>query len=251
MLKTGRSRTIILSLFLIWYFPLAFSQGADDFELGFAVGSAWHYVRPAYTLVSPYITHKSITYWVPSAKTAGIYRAGIGYHFFREQLAQRAVLNDLFLQMNVYSHRVDFQGLVLQNGVPLPANRAFIAPLNHFRWMLDMKPGLFTVFRMTPYPILGSGIAWNRLAYHETFFPGVPWVSLKTKTNTQWAYDLGAGVSFQINKHLRFNAEYVYTNLYTLKPSKQIANLAATVVLHQPGFASYAQDLLFGLAWLF
>ncbi len=165
-------------------------------------------------------------------------------------MSPRPYLNHLLLEANVYQTFTTLKGNVWQFELPEFNNYSFRAPITSTRLMLDVKPSLFTWSRISPYAILGAGVAWNSVSYRETataagISPDSA-LSLSNNTTTQVAWDVGAGFNVSITDYLSATAEYVYTFLGHGSPANGTANdirLAAA-----PRFSLQTQSLLFGLS---
>ncbi len=228
-------------------------QSLNHFQVDFAAGPTWYRSSVGHVQVTQNEQDSSV---VNSVSSSATYRAGVGYHLLSDRLASRKYFNDLLLQLNWYTNRAAIKGDVWQSGLSNLDNYTFRAPISSNRWMLDVKPGLFTFRRFSPYPILGVGVARTQFAYYErpsnSNVNADSFVNLKARMNTQFAYDYGFGLQYAITQHLAATAEYIHTNMSNLSPSKQNGSAGSSVtVQNAPRFSVYSQNLLFGLSWKF
>lgn len=171
---------------------------------------------------------------VDSTSVDGIWKAGIGYH-----------LNHVLVELNVYGTSNTVKGDVWQYEVAQFNNYTFSAPLSSTRLMVDFKPNLGTWMKLTPYIILGVGASWNEASYDEKANSGVDPAStrsLSENTQVQLAWDLGAGMSYDLTKRLSITAEYIYAFLGDATPQQNVN------VIKAPEFSYQTQSLLFGIS---
>lgn len=219
----------------------------NNIQFSAAGGANWYNVSNTSLVISPFETDSTR---VNSISTNGAWKAGVGYYLLEDTLSQRAYLNHLLLEANVYQTYTTLSGNVWQFQLPEFNNYSFRAPITSTRLMLDVKPSLFTWSRVSPYAILGVGATWNSVSYHETIkAPDVSpdsALSLSNNTTRQVAWDVGAGLSVSITDYLSATAEYIYTFLGHGSPANRPGNnirLAAA-----PSFSLQTQSLLFGLS---
>lgn len=214
----------------------------SDFEISAAGGVNWLNTDNTHLVVSPFETDSDR---VDSTTTDGAWKAGIGYYLFEQKLHQRKFINHLLLELNVYGTSNTIDGKVWQYELPQFYNYDFSAPLSSTRLMLDFKPSLVTWNRFTPYLIVGIGATWNTASYKETALDGIDpssALSLSDNTQTQLAWDLGAGINVAVTDQVSITAEYIYAFLGNVEPAHG-ANL-----LEVPSFSYQIESLLFGLS---
>ncbi len=192
-------------------------------------------------VVSPFETD-SIR--VNSRSVNGAWKLGIGIYFFEDQLSS-SFFKPLLLELNLYQTSTTLKGNVWQYQLPQFNNYTFSAPVKSTRLMLDVKPTLVTWHSISPYAILGVGATWNTASYSEAAYGAgidpASVMSLSNNTDTQFAWDLGAGFKFPITKNISATAEYIYAFLGDGSPGYGI-NLSKA-----PSFSLQNQSLLFGL----
>jgi opacity protein-like surface antigen len=248
-------KLIFSVLFLFISFP-AVASVADSalvhalrgIEFSMAGGPNWSRVDDTSLVVSPYETDNLM---VNTVTKSALWKIGIGYHFFEDLFQQRRFLNDFLLELNVYRNAETVRGDVWQYQLPIFNNYHFTAPITSIRAMLDLKPGLFTLYHMTFYPILGVGAAWTTVSYREAVSgEGIDpnsYHSLGNKTNKNISYDLGTGFRVNMTEHLSATIEYLYNYLINLEPADESTTAAA--LSSPPTFTVYNQSLLLGLNW--
>jgi opacity protein-like surface antigen len=141
-------------------------------------------------------------------------KVGVGYHFFTQQLANRSFFNDLLVELNYYHAKGSMNGQVWLGGDPEFNYWTFRAPFSSTRLMLDVKPSLFTYQHISPYPIVGLGMAWTQLAFNETpvFQTAADqgaYTNLRSQLNRKINYDLGLGARYAVTDHLAVSLEYM------------------------------------------
>lgn len=250
----GRCRWIGLVLLLVVLSAQAetmkdISASTDyikNMELSAAGGVDWYTISDTHLIISPFETDKNKVD-DPSAK--GTWKIGVGYYLFDECLRRRDYLNHLLLELNLYQTFASVTGDVLQYELPQFNNYDFDAPVTSTRLMFDFKPSLFTWKNMMPYPILGVGVSWNSVSYHEK--PGESDIDpmsrliLSKHTIAQFAWEAGVGFNGVLSDRLSITAEYIYAFLGKGSPADDPAN--AVRLSSVPDFSLKAQSLLLGL----
>lgn len=241
-------RICFFPLFLLSFVTPAFAhQSSNNFEISVAGGANWMQANNSSYVISPYETDRLV---VNHIANNAVWKAGVGYHFFAEKLKQQTFLDDLLLELNYYHSSATMRGNVWQYQLPQFNNYSFAAPITSNRLMLDVKPNLFTCYHFSPYAIFGAGITWNKMSYTEAAtgidVDPASSAALKNQTTTHAAYDLGAGVRFDLNSHFGVFAEYLYTNLGHASPSSTPKN--TVMMVSSPKFSVRSQAVLFGVS---
>lgn len=224
-----------------------FNFSPEHWELSIAGGANGASANNTHLVVSPYETD-AVT--IASVSSSPLWKIGAGYHFFEDQLKHRTFLNDVYAELNLYHSSQVIKGSVLQYQLPTYNNYTFSAPVSSTRLILDVKPTLFTVKQFSLYPILGFGIAWNDIAYHETAASGISQSSansLGRNTNNNFAYDIGGGIKVRFSQHIFGVVEYLYTSTSGMRPSSPVPS--APNLNEPPAFALFGHSILFGLNW--
>jgi opacity protein-like surface antigen len=222
----------------------------DDFlkhaELSGAGGLNWISSEDTHLVVSPSETDKNK---ISDSSPHGTWKAGFGYSLMEDHFQQRKYLNRLLLELNVYQVSNTVKGKVWQYELPQFDNYKFSAPLTSTRLMFDVKPTLMTWNKLSPYLIVGAGASWNKVSYEERPAPGInpnSALSLSHHTQTELAWDLGAGLNYQVTEDVSLTAEYIYGFLGEGEPGENSAN--GRVLLEAPNFSYQIQSLLFGVS---
>jgi opacity protein-like surface antigen len=96
-------------------------------------------------------------------------------------------------------------------------------PIHSKRLMLDAALTVVSYKQFSLYGKAGLGEAWNRTSYSDsgTGSSACPDqnVSLSSNTKTNFAWELGAGLLFNLNDRIGLSLEYLYANLGTLRTS--------------------------------
>lgn len=217
-----------------------------NMELSAAGGVDWYTISDTHLIISPFETDKNKVD-DPSAK--GTWKIGVGYYLFDESLRRRDYLNHLLLELNLYQTFASVTGDVLQYELLQFNNYNFDAPVTSTRLMFDFKPSLFTWKNMTPYPILGMGVTWNSISYHEkpeeSNIDRMSRLILSKHTMAQFAWEVGVGVNVVLNEYLSISGEYIYAFLGKGFPANDPANGVRLVTA--PSFSLQNQSLLFGI----
>jgi opacity protein-like surface antigen len=219
-----------------------------DIEFSVATGFNWMRSKNTDLTVSP-VEIDSVN--MKRISNPLIWKVGAGYDLFANTCPQRNFFNRLLLELNVYRSGATISGDVWQFQSAEFNNYNFRAPITSTRLMFDVKPSLFTYQCISPYAILGIGIAWNTAAYRETLtdtdVDPLSYNILSNRTMMQTAYDIGAGLRVDITQNVGASLEYLYTNL----GKATSANASATVarVSTQPTFTLRSQSVLLGISW--
>jgi hypothetical protein len=219
-----------------------------NLEVSVGGGLNWLNTRDTHLIISPFETD---SIQISTVANHGAWRVGLGYYLFEDQLAPHAFLNHLLFEVNVYRILATVNGDVWQFELPEFNNYIFKTPLSSTRLMFDFKPSLFTWNHVSPYPILGVGVTWNDASYTETaaqadIMPNSS-LSLSKHTNTQTAWDVGAGLTINLTNRINASIEYIYAflgHVYSASGPTNGVNLS-----EPPRFSLQTQSLLFGLSF--
>lgn len=218
-------------------------------ELSIAGGVNWLHANDTNFTISPYETDKAL---VHNTSTSSAWKIGVGYHFFNEQLQGRSFFNSFLVELNAYRNAGTIKGNVWQFKLPQFNNYSFKSSVTSYRLMLDAKPGLFTWGSVTPYPILGLGVAFNNSSYKEKITaadiaPGSNLI-LDNNLSGNFSYDLGAGARAKISPHVALTLEYLYSYLgHATASTSQARSVNFSSV---PSFKISSQAVLFGINWI-
>jgi opacity protein-like surface antigen len=149
-----------------------------------------------------------------STKAAPAVAFEVGHRWERENRWLSAVALSLAYQ-NVLASNAG--GTVMQYSAPAFINYNYNSYVSSNVVLLFGKVDLFRYHFLSSYFKVGIGGAFNRNSnYTESALPNVtPRTSpaYATHNSTQFAYDLGAGLDFQLNKQFILSAGYEYLNL--------------------------------------
>lgn len=220
------------------------------FEFSIAAGPSWLQTNDTTLEVSPYQTD---SVQVDQIANNVAWKMGVGYDFLAAGSDNTTLFDHFLVELNLYHNSGAFSGDAWEYQLPEFNNYSFRAPVSSTRLMLDFKPSFGSWHDVTPYPIVGFGVAWNRLSYEESVtnadVPTTSYQSLASSTTRNFASEFGAGVRTQVSDHLSLSLEYLYANLGTAKPSSTSNSDAA--LTSPPLFSVHDQNLLFGLNWAF
>ncbi|MFN7097594.1 MAG: hypothetical protein ACK4PR_08560, partial [Gammaproteobacteria bacterium] len=174
-----------------------------NIEFSAEVGPNWLQTNNTTDTISRYETDNVL---VNNINNQIAWKVGAGYYLFDNALSSRKYFNHLLFEINVYQISGDIKGDVEQFQLPQFNNYSYHAPFTSTRLMFDLKPYLFTYKRISPYLILGIGPAWNQISYTEKIIgtdvlPNSNLV-LNSHTATQFAENVGIGVSIQVSQQL-------------------------------------------------
>lgn len=225
------------------------SAPSTNFEISIAGGFLHGHTHSTHLVVSPYETDSVI---VGQVAGSTLWKFGIGYSLFAEQLKNRAFLTNLLMELNFYrSTQGAASGVVWQYQLPQFENYSFRAPIKSTRLMLEIKPSLFFWHGLSPYPILGVGVTRNTISFNEKVIsanadPNNNLI-LGSHSSMHFAYDLGMGVRVDMGTHVAASLEYLYTNLGHVTSSAVSANGAP--VMSPPRFGLSTRAVLLGFSW--
>jgi opacity protein-like surface antigen len=125
-------------------------------------------------------------------------------------------------ELNVYylsSNSID--GNVLRFGSAAFNDLTFDIPIRSTRLMLDAALTIVSWKKLSIYAIGGIGNAWTRVGYKDTANDGNPCpeqrLDLNNKTNSNFAWEVGAGMTYAFNERFALSGEYLYAGLGNVK----------------------------------
>jgi opacity protein-like surface antigen len=153
-------------------------------------------------------------------------------------------------QLNLYQLSSDsIEGNVLRFGSYNQGT--FDIPVRSTRLMLDAALTIAAWKQYSVYVKGGIGHAWTRLSYNDSINtePGCDMdLTLSSHTNSNFVWEAGAGVLYDINNRFGVSLEYLYANLGTVKTSVHGSVGTFTLPLvNAPSFHLRAQTVLLGL----
>lgn len=222
-------------------------------EVSIGAGPTFYRVNKGHVQISDYERDTSDP---GNITTTGIYRIGAGYYLFKNYFTADSFFNSLLAELNLYHSNIVIKGLVNQDGQIDLQNYRFHAPFTSTSLMLDFKPGFLAYGKLSPYAIIGLGVAWNQMNYQEYVLsedvPADSFVALASRTKQDFTYDLGLGARYEINQHYSCSLEYIYNHLGNATPNSTNASSASAVnILIPPTFTLYTQSVFLNLIYNF
>ncbi len=165
------------------------------------------------------------------------------------------LFHDVLLGVNGYYNQTSRDGTVLEYGLTDFANSTYNMHVKSGRLMLDTELDFHPLWKniFTPFVELGLGIARNTLSFKNNPLPNIGadggYYSLSDHSQTQFAYEVGAGIKVPINNHLVLSARYLYANAGNAESDTLDGNTG--VILARPIKVSVdSQSILLGLSYL-
>jgi opacity protein-like surface antigen len=151
---------------------------------------------------------------------------GVGYvHYFgdaQQYSDQVQWFPSIEPELNVYylsSHSIN--GNVLRFNSAAFNDLTFDIPIRSTRLMLDAALTVASWKQLSVYVLGGIGNAWTRVGYSDAVKGGLPCpeqrISLNNKTNSNFAWEAGAGMTFAFNNRFALSIEYLYAGLGNVK----------------------------------
>ncbi|GEM_PF-2465505 len=154
---------------------------------------------------------------------------GAGYvHYFRDAQQYSDHVQwfpSIEPQLNFYpliSNSID--GNVWRFDSPDFIQLTYDIPVRSFRLMVDGALTVASYKQLSLYAKGGIGNAWNRIGYSDKDNdPSAPCqdqrLNLNTKTNSHFAWEAGAGLTFAVNERVGISVEYLYADLGKVRTS--------------------------------
>lgn len=234
-------------------FAVLSSDSFKDIEISVGAGPSWVNANDGTVQSgSDEIDKLAVNSHTP---TSVLETMGVGYHLFSDVLSQRKYFNDLLVELNVYHVNASINGQVWQYGDNTQLNNyTFKAPLSSTSLMFDVKPSLFTIDYVSPYPIVGVGFGWNKLSYNEALVGNTASSDnardLATSINRKIAYDAGAGLRYRVNQHVNASLEYLYHYMGDLSSSSTVTS-GSGANFGGATFLTHSQNLVLNIGWQF
>ncbi len=152
-------------------------------------------------------------------------------------------------ELNVYqltSNSID--GNVIRYNNPAFGRFTFDIPVHSTRLMLDGALTVASWRQYSLYGIGGIGIGWTRLNYNDRGDSTCPdQLKISAKTNTNFVWEVGAGLNFAVNNRVGISLEYLYTDLGRVSTSSNGYIGSFSVPVSPPSFRLKAQTGLIAL----
>jgi opacity protein-like surface antigen len=140
--------------------------------------------------------------------------------------------SDLKLGLNFYGFNSKNKGDALEFGQDDLNNFTYSLDVDSRRLMLDLYLTVFSWKDWSVFALAGTGESWNNIKYSQTPNADIPGVNVKLNehSDTAWAFETGAGITYDFTEHFSLSLEYLYTHFNTLQTSDhgQIADHDAT-----------------------
>jgi len=208
----------------------------DNTEFSIAAGPSRIQTNNSQLFISPYETDSLLVNHLTNSISEKI---GVGKKF----------LNRFLIELNLYRDSGSINGNVLQFQLPQFNNYTFQQTVHTTRFMADLKPDLFLWKNISPYPILGLGMAWSDVNYNETLtnndMDAASAISLSSKRNSNFAYDLGFGLRVGLTQKMSASLEYIYTHIGNVSAANSLQN--GLRVMSSPIFTIRNQSILCGI----
>ena len=151
-----------------------------------------------------------------------------------------------------YLGKSSIKGDVWRFGSPNYNDMTFRMPIESYRLMLDGALTVVSKKQYSLYVIGGIGNTWNRVNYNDVNPNGIPCVdqglNLNSTTHSNFAWEVGAGLSYAFNNRLSLSLEYLYADLGNIKTSGTgFTGAIPTPALVPANFELTSQAALLGL----
>jgi len=155
-------------------------------------------------------------------------------------------------ELNVYYTSYKNSGDVFRFGSSAFNSLTYTIPVDSTRLMVDGALTVASWRQISTYIIGGIGNAWNRIGYRDEVAVSTPCnianLKLNNNNSSNFVWEAGAGLTYDINKNIALSFEYLYTDFGTLKTSGNGTAYGITTPLISPASFNFAaQGLLLGL----
>jgi opacity protein-like surface antigen len=148
---------------------------------------------------------------------------GVGYVFVLNDDEDDEItwFRDAKLALNFYGFEGDNNGDAWQFGQADLNNFTYSLGVNSWRLMLDAYLTIIAWEDFSLFALVGTGESWNRIKYSQTPNEGIPGVEVtfNDHTDTNWAFETGAGLDYAITNEFSVSLSYLYTHLNHLETS--------------------------------
>jgi outer membrane autotransporter protein len=155
-------------------------------------------------------------------------------------------------EINLYYSDYQSNGQVYRYNSVAFNDLTYEMPVPSTRVMLDLAVTVVSWCRFSTYAIGGIGNAWNRVSYSDSVNSGdtcdLQTLNLHSRTNSNFAWELGAGVNYAFNDCIGVSAEYLYTDFGKLKtPGSGNTGDITSPNISPASFNLHTQGVLVGL----
>lgn len=249
------SAFLITSLSLSSFTAMAGDWDEGYFKIKASGGVAWLDGDEANLGVTE-IETDTITF--ATSDVAGVAALGVGYAFiltdedddFRWFPAIVASLD------GAYQFETDFNGDVYQFENADMNNYTNNTSVENFNLMFDLTLALAEYQRWTIFAIGGIGAAWTTVQYDDTAKADIPpsGIDLSSHTSSNFAFQFGGGLGFEIMPELDLTLTYLYTDLGDVSTGDSVNATEGNnpnISITPADFDLQQQSLLLGLEWNF
>jgi hypothetical protein len=232
--------------------PLFPAKCKNHVDVIFAAGLAGVHVRDSHIQVAENEVYRlSQTNSYSWAYSAG--EAGLGYVFYfvdgPKISSEWRWFPSFEPVLNVVKSNPIIRGTVYPNFIlNIPIGLTFKNEVSSTRLMLDADLTIVSKGHFSLYGLFGLGEAWNKLSYRGAGNPTFPSASLNQSSQTNLAWEIGAGLACALNEKFSLSLEYRYTDLGRVHNSSTgtVTNVTTPQLLG-PQFYLYTQTALLGL----
>ena len=159
------------------------------------------------------------------------------------------------LGVNAYYNEGSQNGSVYEYSLPDFNNATYAMNIKSYRLMLDTEWDLTPLrFGIMPFVEAGIGGAQNTMSFQNIPRPNIGadggYYKLSGDSNTQFAYEIGAGLKIPVNSNFTISARYLFVDKG--KAESELIDLQTGVELARPIQTNVqSQSVLFGLSYLF
>lgn len=232
-----RIKKIVIAFTLILLLAfLSFNNVYANWYLDGSGGITWARGEDGQIIVTEGVGGETDTLKQESVDNGYVYHLGGGYSFplffcnsgTGKKLSNqpnRAPFKKILLGVDgYYSPNRQITGTTYQYGDSNFDNYKFYMDVRSYRLMLTAREIINVPerFRIEPYLLEGIGVSWNTIDnFKEIAASGIPGGDYyyNQRTHSSFAYQLGLGISFLINKHFNVYAEYDYLNAGEIRSS--------------------------------
>lgn len=161
-------------------------------------------------------------------------QAGIGYVYYRPGALQYSDKAQWFTAIEpevngYYLGQGNFTGDVYRFNSPAFNEMTYSMSLQSARVMVDGALTIASKKKYALYAIGGVGNAWNILSYSDTYNNAAncpdQGLNLGSHTNSNFAWEVGGGVTYTYNPRILLSVEYLYADLGTATTGQDHQNL--------------------------
>jgi opacity protein-like surface antigen len=124
-------------------------------------------------------------------------------------------------QLNLYYLAGDIEGEVYRFDSPDWNQESYEMDFASTRLMLDLALTIGSYKHFSIYGIAGIGLSWNSVDFEASAHEGLDCpinpLGLESEDSTSFAYEVGAGMSYEIIKPVTLSLQYLYTGILDVK----------------------------------